>query len=225
MQLGTVIALTALDVNLSLILDSMFGNFLDDIRFGGLCNLTAKDDFTNLLRGKYLVNTRVAVNLHLQFNHSAKICRHHKVRAVFLGKSGGILRGDATLAFADQFSNLLAEVCIKHAVVVVQVVQFQAVQNAYIDGHCCHDVLDEHVRLVTVMPFRIRKRRVIAVILATANGFAVVNGVLGLRMPKFLKRIPAEDVHRRVMASLCADYWSIRCFSSPETVHVDDRRG
>ena len=50
-KLGTVVGRTALDADLSMILNAMLGNLADDLRVSGLRNLLAKDDLADLLRG------------------------------------------------------------------------------------------------------------------------------------------------------------------------------
>ena len=124
------------------------------------------------------------------------------MRAKLLGERSGIGLGDVFLSFLDQFSNGFAEVCFEHAAVVVQIVQFQTAQCTHIDGLGNHDVLDEHVGFIAVVPRGMGKRLVIAVILATTDDFAVINGIFGLCMAKFLKSVSTEDVHGRIVAAL-----------------------
>ena len=145
------------------------------------------------------------------------------MRAVFFGKFGGISLGDSTLAFTDQGSHRLAEVGFQHAFSIIQIVQFQTAQQTGINGLGSHDVLDEHVGFIMMFPRNFSKRGVLAVILATANGFGVINGVLGLLTTHFLKRTSTEDVHRRVIAALSTDYRSILLFCFFELRDAEDR--
>ena len=202
-----------------MILNGVFGQLADDFRVGGLRNLLAKDDLTDLLRGVHAVDARVAVDFHLQLYHATQIGRNHQVRAILLGKLGGTGGIDAAL---HQFGDILAEVFLQHALGIVQIVQVQTAQYAGIDGHGSHHMLDEHVGLVAVFPPAGVCRIVVAVILTTADGFTVVDGEFGFLVSQFLQSVSAEDVHRRIVAKLGVDDQPIRFLGSFETGNVDD---
>ena len=222
-QLVAVFFPTTFDLNLSFIHDRVGGNLLDDLRAGGIGHLLTQHDLADLLCRIFLVHAGVAIDFHLQLNHGTQVGRYHEVRAVFLGKCGGISLGDSTLAFADKGSHRLAEVGFQHAFSIIQLVEFQTAQQTGINGLGSHDVFDEHVGFVMMFPRDFSKRGILAVILATANGFGVINGVLGLLTTHFLKRTSTEDVNRCVIAALSTDNRSILLLCFFELRDAEDR--
>ena len=94
-KLVTVFALTALDVDVALILNGVSGYLTDNLRVAGLCNVLAKDGLNDLLGRIDFVNAGVAVDFHLQLNHAAEVGRHHEVCAVLLREFGGFDSIDA----------------------------------------------------------------------------------------------------------------------------------
>ena len=148
----TVILHTTLDFNHSLILNSTLWNFIDYLRVGRRRNPLAQDGLRNLLCHISLLNAGVAVDLHLQLDHSTQIGRDHEVGAVLLGKCYGIINSNATYAFLDQIRDCLAEVCFQHASFIIQIVQIQIAQHTRINRLGGHDMLNEHMSLINVCP-------------------------------------------------------------------------
>ena len=142
----------ALDVNLSAVLDVVLGNGAEDQRFGGRYDILAEDDLADLLRGIYFVDAGVAVDFHLQLYHAAEVGRHDEVGAKLLGERFGTGVVNACRTFLGQRGYCSAEVGVKHAFAAGQLVDFQTVQYAQVDGLCGHDVLDKHVGFIAAVP-------------------------------------------------------------------------
>ena len=194
---------TALDIDCSFILNGIFAHrFFEVHRLAGLDNLLAYDVLNHLLSSVFLIYAGVTVDLHLQLYHATEIGRHHEVRAVLLGELGRFGGIDTRLSHLNQFLDGLAKVCLEHVVSLVQTIQRHTVQHADINSHGRHDVLDEHVRLIATCKPGFGENTVFAEVNTTTGHANVVNGVLRLRMAHFLKRVTAEDVQGRIVATL-----------------------
>ena len=205
-KLGTVFTVATLDLDFAFVLNGVSDEFLDDLRGGRGCyNILAKEDLCHLIDRITLIYAGVAFDLHRQLNHTAQIGRYDEVCAELLGEGDGISFGDTVLGLGDQLFDCLTEVCREDAVIVIQLVQIQTLQHADIHGHGGHDVLDEHVGFIAVVPCGNGKHIVLTVILTSCDGTGFVDGVLGLRMSHLLQGVTAEDVHGRIMASLGID--------------------
>ena len=194
-KLIAVFTVATLYLDFAFILNGIFDCALSEEHgLTGLDSLLAYDLFNNLLSDVFLIDTGVAIDLHLQLKHSTKIGRHHKVRSVLLGKLGSFDGIDTGMSNLDQIGNSFAEVGLEHVVCFVQAVQCHAVQHAEINGHGCHDVLDEHVRLIAACKLLMGEDIVLAIVFAATDSLTVVDGVLRLRIAHFLKGITSEDV-------------------------------
>ena len=94
-KLVTVFALTALDVDVALILNGVSGYLSDNLRVAGLHDLLASNGLNDLLGRIDLINAGVAVDFHLQLDHTAEVGRYHEVCAVLLREFGGFDSIDA----------------------------------------------------------------------------------------------------------------------------------